>query len=240
MCLYGQTMITPTADNILTLAEHPPFAKIEDATDFFQRFGIGKNSLGFLGIRLTDPNGEPESEWLCLSQEEVERAKSIWNPPENSDEYRQALQNDAQNGTNEVEKMEKMFVNIYDEPWRSKVCQAMEGKRKEAKKFLMNISNHEEVRKWMNKKINALKSQCFNINNKGELAYNPYATFLSLEDEIFVKFYLLPFLSGAYSRWQNTRVCAECNNLFFYKQERARYCSQKCRMTAANRERRKK
>lgn len=60
------------------------------------------------------------------------------------------------------------------------------------------------------------------------------------EDEIVFKFYLMPYLAGNSNLWLRARVCQECGKIFPYKQERARFCSQKCGMKEANRKRRSK
>lgn len=65
----------------------------------------------------------------------------------------------------------------------------------------------------------------------------PYAT---LEDEIETKAYLIPFLAGEGLKWTRSRDCEECGRLFFYKLERARYCSQACRMRANHKARKEK
>lgn len=65
----------------------------------------------------------------------------------------------------------------------------------------------------------------------------PYAT---LEDEIETKAYLVPFLAGEGLKWTRSRDCEECGRLFFYKLERARYCSQACRMRANHKARKEK
>lgn len=64
-----------------------------------------------------------------------------------------------------------------------------------------------------------------------------YAT---IEDEIETKAYLAPFLAGEGAKWTRNRYCEECGKLFFYKLERARFCSQECRIRANNKARREK
>ena len=64
-----------------------------------------------------------------------------------------------------------------------------------------------------------------------------YAT---IEDEIETKAYLAPFLAGEGAKWLRNRYCEECGKFFFYKLERARFCSQACRMRANNKTRREK
>lgn len=65
----------------------------------------------------------------------------------------------------------------------------------------------------------------------------PFWAFSFLEDEIAVKALLMPFLAGYAKEWVNLRICDQCGRLFFYKLERARFCSIQCRIRAGNQRR---
>lgn len=64
-----------------------------------------------------------------------------------------------------------------------------------------------------------------------------FLVFNFLEDEIIVKALLVPFLGGYAKEWVNLRSCDQCGKLFFYKLERARFCSTQCRIRAGNQRR---
>lgn len=62
----------------------------------------------------------------------------------------------------------------------------------------------------------------------------------SIEDHVDYYLYLLPAFNGAFEIWRKNRVCEECGNIFFYKLERARFCSTQCQMRGAYKKRREK
>lgn len=116
---------------------------------------------------------------------------------------------------------------------------------------LKDVIQISSVNEFINKKFAKVtqRNQCFVISEAKDkkqgglprIIFSEYFQgFSTIQDEIYTKFYILPYLHGAESTWQHVRICGECKNLFFFKQERARYCSQKCRMDVANRVRRKK
>ena len=54
-----------------------------------------------------------------------------------------------------------------------------------------------------------------------------------IEDYVEYYLYLQPALNGEFETWRKNRVCEECGNIFFYKLDRAKFCSTQCQMRAA-------
>lgn len=245
-------MDTRNAANILALANFGSSpVTLGEVFKFFCQFEIGRTSLGFNGVRL-DRRDAP---WLCFSMDDVERARTLWNPPPSSDEFQQGMIDESLSADELEAKLEGMFVDIHIEPWSCNICKKMQNLSNEARLFLENIAQQLSIdginkgdfeNKLMPIMENTLKQlhvgyPCFRIDVEAQpprIVLNPYAVFSTIDDEITAKFYLAPFLAGTSSLWMRTRVCDECQKLFFYKQKRAHYCSQKCRMTVANRNRR--
>ncbi len=73
----------------------------------------------------------------------------------------------------------------------------------------------------------------FIINNfRGYIQY-PFQWpifYPSLEDELEAKMYMPPLCFGGAKQWVKNRYCDECGRIYFYKLERSRFCSERCRM----------
>lgn len=54
-----------------------------------------------------------------------------------------------------------------------------------------------------------------------------------IEDYVDYYLYLQPALNGEFETWRKNRVCEECGNIFFYKLDRAKFCSTQCQMKSA-------
>lgn len=54
-----------------------------------------------------------------------------------------------------------------------------------------------------------------------------------LEDMIETQLYIAPYLAGTANGWLKSRQCEQCGSIFFYERQRAKFCSNKCRMKAA-------
>lgn len=61
-----------------------------------------------------------------------------------------------------------------------------------------------------------------------------------IEDYIDYYLYLLPALNGDFDLWRKNRICKECGNIFFYKLDRAQFCSTPCQMRGAYKRRNEK
>lgn len=237
--------------------------------DFFSQYQIGQSGNGFLGFKLENNIGSLKNIWYCLSAEDRDKGRHLWNPPPESEEFQAELKH--RDITPEALQLEldSMFVNLFEQPHLSEVRERILFLSVEARKFLQkfmpefhdksprqesqfpneifeDLTQSDSIMHFMDKKLKKVTktSNCFRIrqSQKGPtVIFEPYyARFVTLENEVYAKLYLAPYLDGAEEVWQRTRICQECGNFFLYKQERAKYCSQRCRMTVANRERRNK
>lgn len=57
------------------------------------------------------------------------------------------------------------------------------------------------------------------------------------EDDLAIKAFLLPYMNGEAASWSRIRRCEMCGRYFFYKLERAKFCSTNCRVRSANQKR---
>lgn len=78
-------------------------------------------------------------------------------------------------------------------------------------------------------------------NSKLSIAFSKIPQPLGfIEDHIDYYLYLLPALNGDFDLWRKNRICKECGNIFFYKLERAQFCSTACQMRGAYKRRNEK
>lgn len=244
-----------SADNIIALANLGK-RKLElgEAIQFLQVRGIGTNGF-FNGVRLADTAHGAVTPWLCFTEDDVKEAKKWFNPPKDSEELMQAAEGDTQKAEKLWKQVDAMFMSIQAQPWRERFLESMKKMSIEANEFLQTYSpavakdktaaGSERLLDFMNKKIQTVSSlnNCLFISKNDKdvhLDLKPGARFSNLEEEVAAKFYLAPYLAGNGLHWRRTKICKECGNFFLYTQERARYCSQKCRMAAANKARRSK
>ncbi len=57
----------------------------------------------------------------------------------------------------------------------------------------------------------------------------------SLQDELEGKIYITPLLQGGAKQWIKNRLCNECGRIYFYKLDRAKFCSEACRIRRVRR-----
>ncbi len=73
----------------------------------------------------------------------------------------------------------------------------------------------------------------FTIDNfQGNIQYTSQLPIFypSFEDELETRMYIPPLFLGGAKQWIKNRHCDECGRIYFYKLERSRFCSEKCRM----------
>lgn len=237
----------------------------DNLTQTMHSLNLGRNRLGYSGFQIALKPGELAHSpgksllpWICLSAKDVEIATMLQRPMRGSPNLvASVMLGRPINFTEEDEKAVEIY-DFHDEPWRDFVCNRFETFSKEARFFLLRCGDRtigESIQEFMEEFINLKFFDVRNRNNfmkigresppKGKHDSDPkiifddrFTTYATLEDEINTEFYIKPYLNGAERIWKCARECGECGNIFFYKQERAQYCSQKCRMAVANRKRR--
>lgn len=143
-----------------------------------------------------------------------------------------------------------LYVDLKKNPLQKNILfNQIEKEIKEAQAFLQNSANLEHI---PFEKMDFIFSQVSYLNRYFAIDHKKSPpriilsqslldnTYLYLEDQIGIKFYLEPYLNGESDLWLRARVCQECGKLFPYKQKRARFCSSQCGMKEANRKRRSK
>lgn len=136
------------------------------------------------------------------------------------------------------------YVGLEDMNFTGELVSTFSSLREESRSFFGTVQRTGMVdfsllNKWF---IEAQSIRCLSLAGS---IYSPVVIvpdmpipYNCIQIEIYVKVYIAPFLSGKAEFWKRIRQCEECGCYFFYKLERAKYCTTACRMRAHNKARR--